>query len=149
MSEKVHFPPRQGSVSARGPSFSFAASVDHGSTTPSQSEEPAQTQGGFYLGIVLVAGLLVTAGWEYLNELDARIGRPHTPTVKDTTAHATSETPKSLPSPAIRSLAPAPQKQSSRLQLGPALPMHTLEKPPSTIFSPLPRRAEDSGASSP
>ncbi|MFM7604023.1 MAG: hypothetical protein ACKO8Z_02340, partial [Prosthecobacter sp.] len=78
-----------------------------------------------------------------------RIGRPHTPTVKVTNAHATSERPKSLTSPAIQSLAPATQKQSFRLQLGPALPMHTLEKPPSTIFSPRLLRAEASGAKSP
>lgn len=118
--------------------FEFVAATDH-HIVPSSDEGREPSHALFYIGGVIIGLLVVFAGWMYLDTLDAKHGQPRnagssrTPLTQAASQQTSALVPSKRPDPVVTN------KESSRLGLGPALPMHTLERPPSTIYSPRPR----------
>lgn len=114
--------------------FEFVAATDHHITSSSDARQE-NSHALFYIGGAIAGLLVILAAWAYLDTLDSKLGRP-----SHTNASGTNRT-QAAP---VQSKPVAPlitNTESSRLRLGPALPMHTLERPPSTIISPGPRHA--------
>lgn len=122
---------------SRAAGFEFVAATDH-HIVPSSAEGKEPSHALFFIGGAILGLLVVFAGWMYLDTLDAKLGRPRNAASSRT--NMTEAAPRGPASPApVKPPAPViTERESARLRLGPALPMHTLKRPSSTIFSPRP-----------